>query len=107
MKRLYFFSFFVLNFILTFSSKDTTIDIYTKLNLITPTKLVIKKISDENGLDFKLDNFKEEPVRVYIKELNNKNNMNLYNKKDINGRLILNSKENNLKGKVTMRVMYN
>lgn len=106
MKRLYFFSFFVLNFILTFSSKDTGVDIYTKLNLINPTKIAIKKISNEKGLNFKLDNFKEEPVRVYIKELNN-NNINLYNKKDINGKLALNSKENTLKGKVTVRVMYN
>ncbi|WP_297433703.1 hypothetical protein [uncultured Cetobacterium sp.] len=106
MKRLYFFSFFVLNFILTFSSKDTTVDIYTKLNLINPTKIVVKKISNENELNFNLDNFKEEPVRVYIKEFNN-NNINLYNKREINGKLALNSKENTLKGKVTVRVMYN
>ncbi|MCQ8212738.1 hypothetical protein NON08_09430 [Cetobacterium somerae] len=106
MKSLCFFIFFILNFILTFSSKDMNVDIYTKLNLITPTKIAIKKIANTNELSFKLENSKEEAVRVYIKELHN-DNINLYNKKDIDGKLALSSIENNFKGKVTVRVMYN
>ena len=105
MKRLYFFGFFVLNFIFALGSNNhTTIDISTKLNLINPSRIELKKMSNEDVLNFKLDNSKEEPVKVYIKELNN---INLYNKKDINGKLFLNSKQNNLKGKATVRVLYN
>ncbi|ERT69035.1 hypothetical protein HMPREF0202_01001 [Cetobacterium somerae ATCC BAA-474] len=105
MKKFYFFSFFVLNFIFTLgSNNNANIDISTRLNLINPSKIEIKKMSNEDVLNFKLDNSKEEQVKVYIKELNN---IKSYNEKDISGKLVLNSKQNNLKGKVTVRVMYN
>lgn len=105
MKKFYFFSFFVLNFIFTLgSNNNTNIDICTKLNLINPSKIEVKKVSNEDVLNFKLDNSKEEQVKVYIKELNN---IKSYNEKDISGELALNSKQNTLKGKVTVRVMYN
>lgn len=105
MKKFYFFSFFVLNFIFTLgSNNNANIDISTRLNLINPSKIEVKKMSNEDVLNFKLDNSKEEQVKVYIKELNN---IKSYNEKDISGELVLNSKQNNLKGKVTVRVMYN
>ncbi len=105
MKKFYFFSFFVLNFIFTLgSNNNANIDISTRLNLINPSKIEVKKMSNEDVLNFKLDNSKEEQVKVYIKELNN---IKSYNEKDISGKLVLNSKQNNLKGKVTVRVMYN
>ena len=104
MKRFYFFSFFVLNFIFAFSSNSNTVDISTKLNLINPTNIKLKKVSNEDVLNFNLHNSKEESIKVYIKELDN---INLYNTKDISGKLVLNSKQNNLKSKVTVRVMYN
>lgn len=103
MKRLYFFGFFVLNFIFALGSNNhTTIDISTKLNLINPSRVELK--SNDDVLNYKLDNSNEEPVKVYIKELNN---INLHNQKYISGKFVLNSKQSNLKGKVTVRVLYN
>ncbi|MGL5545149.1 MAG: hypothetical protein ACRDB6_08585 [Cetobacterium sp.] len=105
MKRLYFFTFFVLNFLSTFSSNGVSVDVCTKLNLVKPANVVIKKVTKSDELDFKLDNSKEEAIKVYIKESNS--NTKIYNTKNINGKLALNSKQTNLKNKVTVRVMYN
>ncbi len=104
MKRLYFFTFFVLNFLLAFSSNETKIDVHTKVNLVKPANVVVEQ-SSKDELKFKVDNSKEDDVRVYIKELESKPQM--YNTKNIDGKLALNSKQNNLKNKVTVRVMYN
>lgn len=104
MKRLYFFTFFVLNFLLAFSSNETKIDVHTKVNLVKPANVVVEQ-SAKDELKFKVDNSKEDDVRVYIKELESKPQM--YNTKNIDGKLALNSRQNNLKNKVTVRVMYN
>ncbi|MGL5904995.1 MAG: hypothetical protein ACRCZO_20105 [Cetobacterium sp.] len=104
MKRLYFFTFFVLNFLLSFSSNETKIDVHTKANLVKPANVVVKQ-SVKDELEFKVNNSKEDDVKVYIKEFGN--NSKIYNTKNIDGKLALNSKRNNLKNKVTVRVMYN
>ncbi|MDX8335198.1 hypothetical protein [Candidatus Cetobacterium colombiensis] len=63
MKKLYLFLFFVLNFMVTFSSKGSTVDINTKLNIVKPTKIKIQKISDEDILSYKLDNSKGDLIK--------------------------------------------
>ncbi|MGL4652187.1 hypothetical protein [Cetobacterium sp.] len=105
MKGLFFFVFFILHSILAISATNTSVDISTKLTLINPTRISIKELSNNDEINFKLDNLKEESVKVYIKEFGD--DTKLYNSKNINVKLALNLNQSGLSKKRTVRVMYN
>lgn len=124
MKKVYFVVFFVLNFLGLFASSGSTVEVSTTLKLINSSKMENSKTFNNNrNADFYIEKFDSDKVNVSIKEvkagkvqLTNlagekvlvdlKSNMNQKDK-GINGKLVLGSTQNDLKGKVTLRVMYN
>ena len=108
MKKLYFSIFFVSKFILTICSKEASLEVTTKLNLVNPTGVSVKKILSSNKtIDFNLSNLKKEEVKVYIKESENSKVDISFDKNSAHGKVSLNTKNNSLKDKVTLRVVYN
>ncbi|MGL5279112.1 MAG: hypothetical protein ACRC8M_08605 [Cetobacterium sp.] len=124
MKKVYFAIFFVLNFLGALASTGTSVDVSTTLRLVNTTNMECSKIIDsDKNVKFKVSGLESDKVVVSIKEsedgkiqlsdlsgekiLVDLNSKITYNNEKVVGDIALGNTEKDLKGKMTIRVMYN
>lgn len=124
MKKVYFVIFFVLNFLGLFATSGSSVEVSTTLKLINSSKMESSKTFINNKkANFYIEKFDSDKIKVSVKEMkagkvqltnlagekvlvNLKSNISQKDK-EINGKLVLGSTQKDLKGKVTLRVIYN
>lgn len=124
MKKVYFVIFFVLNFLGLFATSGSSVEVSTTLKLINSSKMESSKTFINNKkANFYIEKFDSDKIKVSVKEMKAgkvqltnlagekvlvdlKSNISQKDK-EINGKLVLGSTQEDLKGKVTLRVMYN
>ena len=124
MKKVYFVIFFVLNFSGLFATSGSSVEVSTTLKLINSSKMESSKTFINNKkANFYIEKFDSDKIKVSVKEMKAgkvqltnlagekvlvdlKSNISQKDK-EINGKLVLGSTQEDLKGKVTLRVMYN
>ncbi|MGL5355329.1 MAG: hypothetical protein ACRC0R_04655 [Cetobacterium sp.] len=122
MKKVYFAMFFVLNFLGAFAT--STVDVSTTLKLVDSIKMNNSStFANNKNAGFSITKLSSDEVKVSIKEVKEgkvqltnlagekvlvdlKSNTE-YKKTNIEGNLLLGKANSDLKGKVTLRVMYN
>lgn len=124
MKKVYFVIFFVLNFLGLFATSGSSVEVSTTLKLINSSKMESSKTFINNKkANFYIEKFDSDKIKVSVKEMKAgkvqltnlagekvlvdlKSNISQKDK-EISGKLVLGSVQKDLKGKVTLRVIYN